>query len=62
MRTYALFGTYNFGIFEMYGVSVRTNGVESVRTFCGGEAIFRDFLRTYFMEGSLQYDLVRGRP
>jgi len=26
MRTFALFGVYNFGFFEIYGVSARTRG------------------------------------
>jgi len=35
MRTSALFDAQNFGFFEIYGVSVRTREVESVRTFRG---------------------------
>jgi len=33
MRTFALFGVKNFGFFKVYGVSVRTRGVELERTF-----------------------------
>jgi len=55
MRTSVLFGAKNFGLFEIYGVSARTRRerVESVRTFCGqgGGSIFRDFVRTSFMDG-----------
>jgi len=53
MRTSALSGAKNFGFFEIYGVSVRSKGVEPVRTFCGqGEEI--NFLRLcakVFMDG-----------
>jgi len=35
MRTSALLDAKNFGFFEFYGVSVRTRGVEPVRTFFG---------------------------
>jgi len=44
MRTFALFGAKNFGFFEIYGVSARTRGKGS---------IFRDFVRTSFMDGPL---------
>jgi len=37
-------------IFEIYGVSARTRGVEPVRTFCE-QSVFRDFVRTSFMDG-----------
>jgi len=41
-------------IFEIYGVSVQTKGVEPVRTFCGqGGKFFRDFMWMSFMDGSL---------
>jgi len=42
MRTSALFGAKNFGIFEIYGVSAGTRGVDPVRIFCGqgGEGQF----------------------
>jgi len=58
MRTSALFEAKNFGFFEIYGVSARTRGeeVEPVRTFFGQEgrvSIFRDFVRTSFMDGPL---------
>jgi len=43
MRTSALFGTKNFGIFEIYGVSTWKGGVE--------KSIFRDFVRTSLMDG-----------
>jgi len=33
MWTFALFGVKIIGIFEIYGVSERTRGVELVRTF-----------------------------
>jgi len=54
MRTSSLFGAKNFGFFETYGVSAWTRGVEPVRTFfLQGErgSIFRDFVRTSFMDG-----------
>jgi len=38
MRTSALFGVKNTGIFEIYGVSARTRG-----------SIYRDFMRKSFM-------------
>jgi len=41
LRTSALFGTKNFGFFEVYGVSPTTKG----------ESIFRDYMRTSFMDG-----------
>jgi len=56
MRTSALFGTKNFGFFEIYGVSAGTREVEPVLTFCGqgGRRVnFRDFVRTFFMDGFL---------
>jgi len=68
MRTFALFGAKNFRFFEINGVSARTRGgrVEPVRTFYGegggevasadkrgGGTIFRDFVRTSFMDGPL---------
>jgi len=36
----------NFKFFEIYGVSARTRGVESVRTFCGqgGKGKFNEIL------------------
>jgi len=40
MRTSALFDAKNFGFFEIYDVSVRTRGVEPLRTVCGqGEGL-----------------------
>jgi len=65
MRTPELFGVKNFGFFEIFGVSARTRtipgvrvrtGVDPVRTFFGQggrEPIFRDFVRTSFMDGPL---------
>jgi len=55
MRTFALFGAKNFGCFGIYGVSARTGGVETVRTFCrqGEGSILRDFVRTSFMDDPL---------
>jgi len=56
MRMFALFGTKNFGLFEIYGVSAQSRGVEPVQTFCGqGErgSIFRDFVRVSFTDGPL---------
>jgi len=56
MRTSALFGAKNFRFFKIYGVSVRTKRELSQ---CGhfadkgeGGSIFRDFLRTSFMDAS----------
>jgi len=56
MRTSALFGGKNIGFFEICDVPARTRGrgVEPVRTFCGQGgrgSIFRDFVRTSFMDG-----------
>jgi len=52
MRTSALFDAKNIGFFEIYRVSARTRGegFEPVRTR-GKGWIFRDFVRTYFMDG-----------
>jgi len=50
----ALFG-------EIYGVPAWTKEVESLRTFCvqeGGGSIFRDIVRTSFMDGPL-YKIAR---
>jgi len=50
MRTSALFGAYNFGFFELYGVSART--------VCGqkGRGVkFCNVVRTPFMNGPLQF-------
>jgi len=44
MRTSALFGVKTFEFFEIYGVSARTRGEGS---------IFRDFVRTSFMDSLL---------
>jgi len=58
MWTSALFGTKNFGFFEIYGVSPRTGrggGLSQFGHFAdkrGGESIFRDFVRTSFMDAS----------
>jgi len=35
MRTSSLSGAKNFGFFEIYGVSARTRGIESVWASCG---------------------------
>jgi len=47
----------NFGFFELYGVSAQTRrgGFEPARTLCGqgGCSIFRDCVRTPFMNGPL---------
>jgi len=40
----------NIGFFEIYGMSARTREVEQVRTR-GEESIFREFVRTSFMDG-----------
>jgi len=50
MRTSALFGAKNFGIFAIYGVFAGTRRrVEPVRIFFGKkEAIFRDFVSMNF--------------
>jgi len=56
MRTSALLGSKNFGFFEIYGVSARTRRVEPVRIFCEQgrrRSIFREFLRTSFMDDRL---------
>jgi len=62
MRTSALFGakTFDFSKFMVCphgqgGEGGRKRGVEPVQTFCGqggrGGSIFRDFVRTSFMDG-----------
>jgi len=56
MRKSVLFGAKNFGVLETYGVSTRTSGegVKPVQTFCRQKekkSIFRDFVRTSFMDG-----------
>jgi len=57
MWTSAFFGGKNFRFFEIYGVSARTRreGVEPMRAFFGQGGgvgvIFRDFVRTSFMDG-----------
>jgi len=57
IRTSELFGAKNIGFFKIYSVSARTRRVApAVRTFCeqgGRESIFRDFVRTSFMDGPL---------
>jgi len=55
MRMSALFGAKKFGILKIHVVSARTRrGVEPVQTFGGQEgSIFRDFVRTSFMDGPL---------
>jgi len=70
MRTSALFGARNFGLFEIYGMSARTRGVEPVKTFFGkGGWVFRDYARTSSMNGfifakckntTLLQSLIRG--
>jgi len=59
MRKSALFGVKNFEFFEIYGVSARTRG-EGGLSHCGHFAdnggrgsIFRNFVRTSFMDGLL---------
>jgi len=47
MRTFALFGAKNFGYFVIYGVSALTREE--------GKSIFRDFVRTSFMNCPLFY-------
>jgi len=46
MRTSALFGAKNFGFFEIYSVYARTRGE-------GWLSQFREFLRTFFIDGPL---------
>jgi len=56
MRTSALFWCKNIGFFKIFGVSARTRGrgreveasADILRT--GGRSIFRDFVRTSFMD------------
>jgi len=45
MLTSALFGAKYFGFFEIYGESVRTRGVEPVRTLFGRGGQFFAILR-----------------
>jgi len=55
MLTCALFDAKNIGFVEIYGVSTRTGeGIKPVRT-TGRGSIFRDFVRTSFMDGSLTH-------
>jgi len=54
MRTSAIFSAKNCGLFQIYGPSARTSGkeVEPVRTRGKGVwSIFRNFVRTSFMDG-----------
>jgi len=55
MRTSALFGVKTFGFFENFGVSARTRGKGLSQyghfAYEGEGSIFRDFVRTYFMDG-----------
>jgi len=52
----ALFDTKIFGFFKIHGVYARIREVKSVRTFCamGEGSIFRNFVRTSFMDGSFE--------
>jgi len=54
MRTSALFGGKNFEFVEIYSVSTRTRGGGKL---CGQGrgSIFRDFVRTSFMDGPFVY-------
>jgi len=52
MWTSSLFGAKNFRFFEIYGVSARSRG-EVGLSQCGQEgrgSVFRDFVRTSFMD------------
>jgi len=59
MRTFALIGAKNFGFFEIYGMfAIRTDKGGGGLSQCGHfadkgdkESIFRDFVRTSFMDG-----------
>jgi len=51
MRTSTRFGAKNFKFYEIYAMSARTRGVEPVRS---RGSIFRDFMRTSFMEVPLK--------
>jgi len=54
MRTSALFRRKNFAYFEIYSVSARTGLSQSGQEVGGGGGlIFRDFIRTSFMDGPL---------
>jgi len=61
MWTSELFGVKNFGFFEIYGVSARTKSMwdrasaDILQTRREGVrgSIFRDFVRTSFMDGPL---------
>jgi len=57
MRTCALIGAKNFGIFEIYGVSARTReeGVEAVRTRGVGGVNFSRFCADVFYEQDYNY-------
>jgi len=59
MWTPALFRTKNFGFFEIYGVSAQVRRVEPVRTRGDEGIIFRDFVRTSFMDGPLNFSPLR---
>jgi len=49
MRTSGPFGAKNI---EIYGVSARTRGEGLSQCGQGEKSIFREFLRTFFMDGS----------
>jgi len=58
MRTSELFGAKTFGFLEIYGMSARSREEElnQCRHFSNktrGRVIFRNFVRTSFMDGSL---------
>jgi len=60
MRTPALFGVKNFGFFEISGVSARIRWGKGLSQF-PRESIFRDFMRTSFMDGLLSIVTVTHR-
>jgi len=61
MRTSALFGAKNFGLFEIYGVSARIRGeggwasTDDILRTKGEGSIFCDFVQTSFMDSLLQH-------
>jgi len=64
MRTSALFATKNFKFFKIYGVSAQTmgRGLRQCVHFAdkGEGSIFRDFVRTSFMDGPKVINAVFG--
>jgi len=61
MQTSALFGAKNFGFFEIYGVFTWTRGLSQDGHFADKRegSVFRDFVRTSFMDGRIPQIVTR---